>query len=76
MSKIHFLQTKETAIGVSLFAGVFLLLLLNAIIVVISLIHAYGATKIPQTTNTINSTILRDAVSALELSQEEKNSKN
>jgi hypothetical protein len=69
MSKIHFLQSKETTIGFSLLFGVVVLLIINIIVVASSLIVGYGAKKNGTTNRTINDSVLSQAVNLLELKE-------
>lgn len=62
MSKIHLRQSRESLIGYALFAGAFILFLINAVFIIQMLIAVYGQ-KSDVTSNTaIDGTVISDAI--------------
>lgn len=62
MSKIPFQLTKETIVGLSIFIGVFLLFIVNAYFVVLSLLDVYAAPKVTTGASAIDDSVLSQAV--------------
>ena len=62
MSRIHFLQTKETMIGVSLLVGLVVLFVINMYFIISSMILAYGAKSVSKEAQNIDDSMLSQAI--------------
>jgi hypothetical protein len=62
MSKIPLPQNKESLIGYALFSGGVILFVINAVVLIQSLIAVYGVSEIKPNQGAIDGTVLSEAV--------------
>lgn len=65
MFKIHLPQNKETAIAVTIFVGLLLLVVTNVLVIVVHVITVYGAAPNALPTRTIDTATVNKAIENL-----------